>query len=89
MSNWTEGPWIVDGTAGFLHVVHPLDGRAVANVPHLHPNAQANAQLISAAPDLYEALEQAITSMQDSGYANESVVVLAGKQALAKARGES
>lgn len=48
-----------------------------------------DAELIAAARDMYEALQQAITSMQDSGYQNSHVVIRAGKAALAKARGES
>ena len=48
----------------------------------------ANAHLIVAAPELYEALDQAITSMQDAGYPNSHLAVRAGMQALAKARGE-
>tara|TARA_R100000306_G_scaffold26658_1_gene30401 strand:+ start:24 stop:338 length:315 start_codon:yes stop_codon:yes gene_type:complete len=50
---------------------------------------RANAHLIAAAPDMYEALQQAITSMQDSGYQNSHVVIRAGKAALAKAEGKS
>lgn len=50
---------------------------------------QANAHLIAAAPDMYEALQQAITSMQDSGYQNSHVAIRAGKAALAKAEGKS
>jgi hypothetical protein len=41
-----------------------------------------------AAPDMYDALEQACTSMQDSGYSNRHVAVMAARLALAKARGE-
>jgi len=49
---------------------------------------EANAVLIAAAPDLYEALDQAVTSMQDSGYQNSHIAVRAARDALAKARGE-
>lgn len=45
--------------------------------------------LRAAAPDMYEALQQAITSMQDSGYQNSHVAIRAGKAALAKAEGKS
>lgn len=46
---------------------------------------EADARLIAAAPELLEALQQAVTSMQDSGYPNNSVVVRAARQAIAKA----
>jgi len=46
------------------------------------------AALKEAGRDLYEALDQAITSMQDAGYPNSHLAVRAGMQALAKARGE-
>ena len=93
MSNWTKGPLTFRTTGEHwnnpalenIEICYGTDIECVCDTVY----EMADAQLISAAPDLYEALEQAITSMQDSGYANESVVVLAGKQALAKARGES
>ena len=50
--------------------------------------ADADRALIAAAPELYEALKQAVTSMQDAGYPNSHLAVRAGMQALAKARGE-
>lgn len=46
------------------------------------------AKLIAAAPDMLAALEQAVTSMQDSGYPNTHVAVLAARQAIRKAKGE-
>lgn len=36
---------------------------------------------------LREALDQALTSMQDSGYQNDHVVIRAGREAMAKANG--
>ena len=47
----------------------------------------ANARLIAAAPELLEALKQAVTSMQDSGYQNSHVAVRAARAAIAKATG--
>lgn len=47
----------------------------------------ANARLIAAAPELLAALEQAVTSMQDSGYPNTHVVVRSARAAIAKAIG--
>ncbi len=47
------------------------------------------AKLIAAAPDLLAALEQAVTSMQDSGYPNTPAAVLAARQAIRKATGHT
>ena len=49
----------------------------------------ANANLIAAAPDMLEALEEAITSMVASGYPVSHVAIKAGLKAIAKAKGES
>lgn len=49
----------------------------------------ANAYLIAAAPDLLAALEQAVTSMQDSGYPNDHLSVKAARAAIAKAKGSA
>lgn len=38
--------------------------------------------------ELLEALEQAVTSMQDSGYPNSNVAVRAARQAISKAKGQ-
>jgi hypothetical protein len=42
-----------------------------------------------AAPELLEALEQTVTSMQDSGYSDKHLIVKAARAAIAKAKGES
>ncbi len=47
------------------------------------------AKLIAAAPDMLAALEQAVTSMQDSGYPNTHAAVLAARQAIRKATGHT
>ena len=43
----------------------------------------------SGAPDLLAALEVAVQSMLDSGYAADSVVIRASRAAINKAKGES
>lgn len=50
---------------------------------------RSNANLIAAAPELLAALEQAVTSMQDSGYSDRHIVVKAARDAIAKAKGET
>ncbi|MBF57700.1 MAG: hypothetical protein CME80_08280 [Halomonas sp.] len=49
----------------------------------------ANGNLIIAAHELYIALEQAVTSMQDHGWPNSHLAVKEARRALAKARGET
>jgi len=46
-------------------------------------------RLHAAAPELLEALEQAVTSMQDSGYSDNHVTVKAARDAIAKSKGET
>lgn len=46
------------------------------------------ARLIAVAPRLLSALEQAVTSMQDSGYPNSHVAVREARAAIAEATGE-
>ena len=97
-TKFTSGPWVVDfgGTIGHVKSVAeneyantPTVARYDIGIPGVSESEQyANAQLIAAAPELYEALKQAVTSMQDAGYPNSHLAVRAGMQALAKARGE-
>ncbi|MDH4581418.1 hypothetical protein E8F20_05950 [Pseudomonas sp. BN415] len=54
MSQHTPGPWVVDPTLTYL-VNRGEDGRRIA---YIAPNDQvANARLIAAAPDMFEALD--------------------------------
>jgi hypothetical protein len=51
---------------------------------------EANANLIAAAPELYEALEDALAEMRKRGIVNggSDIVIAKGDAALAKARGQ-
>lgn len=66
-------------------------GFVIAEISNEVPEGERDeyARKFAAAEDLYEALEQAVTSMQDSGYPNSSVVVRSGKAVMEKYRGES
>jgi len=81
--NWTPGPWSVRDE-GFGEVVDSK-GRGVADTA---VDMQANAHLVSAAPEMYEALEGLVDWLDGApvgeGYerANEA------RDALAKARGD-
>lgn len=100
----TEGPWYFDGHGAIWRRtpsdLYENGGEVAGDRPiatvHIgwhHDGAigypvEANARLMAAAPELLEALERAVTSMQDSGYPNSHVAVRAARAAIAKARGE-
>ncbi|WP_303698627.1 hypothetical protein [Pseudomonas aeruginosa] len=78
-----------DGAAKDMGIVYVL-ARDVGGMIHGEQfddrsEVEANARLMAAAPDLLEALQQAVTSMQDSGYPNDSLVIRAARQAITKA----
>lgn len=87
----TPGPWFVNGRESYTKYVEArIGGGLLQEVAACGPTEQqeqqeANARLIAAAPDLLEALQQAVTSMQDSGYPNDSLVIRAARQAITKA----
>lgn len=109
-TKWTPGPWstkaarrpvdgefdwgIVATIDGVPRIIGEAYGRASNNV---RPNAEANARLISAAPDMAKALERfldhyvAMVSSGDCGFWNpeDEAHVKAARSALAKARGET
>lgn len=89
MSNqqkWTKGPWVVDG-CGIYREGHDFD----SVVDYIRDEFDAN--LIAAAPDLYEALENLVSELEDiRGISVAEYKVDAwniAKSALAKARGEN
>jgi len=95
MAEHTPGPWRVDGreiiyddTSGLPYVVAKT-GLYVLT-PNMDANAEANARLIAAAPDLLEALEAVLHDSYhqlDSQMTDETErKVLA---AIAKAKGET
>lgn len=81
MTGFTKGPWgdktkvVVRGLSFLSHAHYEtLEGRA-------------NANLIAAAPDLYEVLEQLIDALDNED--SEIYFKKKGREALAKARGEA
>jgi len=80
---WTPGPWVVSG--GDLHRVDGADDEAIASF--YMDTSDADAHLISAAPDLYEALERFWEGECFRGCSHEDAEMI--NAALAKARGES
>jgi len=97
MSGFTPGPWWADashyGTV-YIEANAAIDKRLLQEICAVGPTESgreqqlANARLIAAAPELYEALKQAVTSMQDSGYSNSHIAIRAARAALSKAAGE-
>ena len=92
MSNetkWTPGPWHVPKARGYAH--GPVDKNDVPVVTWTgmarprQENGMANAHLVAAAPDLYEALEAMLDECVDDEFAPH---VMDARAALAKARGE-
>ncbi len=99
MSDFTPGPWLAVGNAVLARSEH-AGGRAIAVTGMTSPpssgEGEANARLIAAAPELYEALEEiAGTEHQDVCEGNFGAPlsecachVRLAVDALAKARGE-
>jgi hypothetical protein len=86
---WTKGPWQWRNhpTEGIDGVIEPYtcQGEGFVEV------SEGNAHLISAAPDLYEALEHALDCWEEHckhGYNMQGDWVHDAREALAKARGE-
>jgi hypothetical protein len=87
---FTPGPWTLDATRyrdgyGTRQNVLDAQGRVVLSVPsdRAFATTEANARLITAAPELYEAL----TELEDHSMLNREENEMA-RAALAKARGQ-
>ena len=93
-TKWTPGPWTVDRPSDQnqrMHVVREFNWRLVASMENCNKflayadETRANANLISAAPDLYDALKETleIAARNESGDYIERA-----NAAMRKARGE-
>jgi hypothetical protein len=91
MINFTNGPWTVNNRGRHwnnedlerLEINYGLDGECVCDTVY----EMADANLISAAPEMYEALEAFVSN--SSIYANYTAECEAAEIALAKARGKA
>lgn len=91
-TKFTPGPWEAGGTligVGKITIRQHLDGSRKAD------ELEANARLISAAPDMYEALKHALSDMDKidelckiAGVHKFTMMRREIQSALAKARGE-
>jgi hypothetical protein len=94
MPKWTPGPWARYGD--FIEAKDGLEQQIVADLIHCdvgktpEDEITANANLITAAPELYEALEAICDSAEDGRNVPEwpQGRLVAARAALAKARGE-
>jgi hypothetical protein len=96
---FTPGPWdtniarLSDGSINVVHVVGERDRVSLAQLAH-HGEEQtiANASLIAAAPELYEALTWALGRLTDTRNIAPSIVdaeeIQERELVLAKARGD-
>lgn len=93
MSEFTKGPWAVFGDWG----ITDIGGRFIAQFEPLSDDISsgnssesfANANLIAAAPDMYETLQSIINTWDGPLYRHEMAPNIdKARKALAKARGE-
>jgi hypothetical protein len=101
-AGFTPGPWRRSRKSGAPYIISEGDnGQTVARVTEFTRDfvaeQVANANLIAAAPELYEALDAIVAAIEptlnaavEAGYPNEESVARmnAAKAALTKARGE-
>lgn len=91
MSNFTKGLWLIrksEWTADYDVYVQPHGDPCeyvIAEINYVGGNEESrhNANLIAAAPDLYEAIEEALSCVTDMGIKQQMI------NALEKARGET
>lgn len=95
MSNYTEGPWFVrSGTGLIIKAKNCVIACAALLRGDDWDKAKANAQLIAAAPELLEALEEALPMLHTgdelpmSYYKDKPGALGKALRAIAKAKGE-
>ena len=96
-TKWTPGPWAYEIQPGYACITHERGSIAAASYAKLLDNSplpmEANARLIAAAPDLYEALERLMQELIAQLYGNiifidTTKAMEQARAALAAARGE-
>lgn len=89
---FTKGEWIAtEGNTSGQEVICPSAAKSKRRIARIGgPDRDANALLMSAAPDLYEALSDLISSLETEHVAVcLSQEIALARAALAKARGDS
>jgi hypothetical protein len=79
----TPGPWTISGTHHSIGIA-PDDGKSdgLASVFGCGPQAEANAALIAAAPDMFDALQAIVDAYGD----RDTLLMAQCKAVLAKAK---
>jgi len=93
--NWTPGPWYYNGQLGTDYAVistvlgsYNYDHEVLGTSEWVRVNNE-DAHLIAAAPELYEALEEALDEMwYEARHNDEHPSIIKARAALAKSRGE-
>lgn len=104
MAKFTKGPWEsmglmeVDGEEFAGVILTPTQREEMAcrqlrydgqDLAHCYgKNAEKNAHLMAAAPDLYEAVKELLDTFCDDERWDDTQVVIMAKKALAKAKGK-
>ena len=85
--NTTPGPWQCDRSMRYRIVINS-ERANVATIPYLDREAQANAELIAAAPELLEALRLCLDDLRMTAHCTTRGME-AARAAIAKAEGRS
>jgi len=90
MSEYTKGPWTVNKEFGMQGMIDANEHPVAATCGYASPKGrEANANLIAAAPDLFEALEAIVNDLPiNRDWLNPDYENMA-YAAIAKAKGES
>lgn len=90
MSEFTPGPWRIEEFNNTIWI-HPLGkGRPIAIMNEKQQDYEANAPLIAAAPEMYEACKEVNEFMSDlSAHGNQTAIRISAilQIAIAKAEG--
>lgn len=87
-AKFTKGPWVNSPLGPWI--IETKDEIEIADISASSlVNATANAHLIAAAPELYEALEDVLYLFGQGDNPDEPKEVSVARAALAKARGET
>ena len=93
-AKFTKGPWKVVDNGHFLQISFPWENnpnvidRYCRSVADIHNNDTANANLIAAAPDMYDALEEVWRILDSTMPLSRDNRADRIKRILRKARGE-
>lgn len=86
----TPGPWVAKYSVHFKRFqIVDVMGEVCASVSIYGANPDANARLVAAAPELFEALQLLLDARDEGDVASWSSVWDAAEAAIAKARGEA